>query len=745
VRRWPPTPRTQEWLDRAVELAPGDRRALVARGLHHLRRSELAEAVRDLGQALEQYQSLPMSAAEGLLSTTLVQAYLALNRLDDAAATARQFAARAPTAALSDYAEGLVAYGEGRFDEAARLVQRAVNRAPRNPRFLSLLGAVHLALGNLGQAEQQLLAALVEAPDDPAAVRLLAETRLRQRRPDGALAVVGAADRYEGRDPNANHLRGLANLEAGNAGEAVAYLEQAVAADPPNESIAIDLARAYLALGDTDSAGRLLEAVTDAASPHSAAVRSGMTSIRETAERIERDHPNDAAALLAAATLRQLGGDVPEAVRLLERAVGGDRSHVSARLRLAELMGRQGRFQDAERHVREALAVAPDSARAAAALAQLLERQGDADGALRLLADCLAQSPDVDAGLVLARMYLRYGKVMEAAREIARLEQFSRDGAEIGLVRGLVALAEGRFADAASLLAQVRAQIPTRLDATQAHAQALIGMDRAAEAREELRTALRRVPTSIPLRTVLGVAELRAGNPDAAIEIAKALQAEFPAVSNGYLLEAETRLAQRRYDTAADALALAFQRQPSWEVLRHRLAALRLANRSAEVERTLRSWVTSNPSHVPGRLEYAAVLRDAGRTDEAAEQYDLVLAVDSDNVVALNDAAWVYQLMGRSGALALAEKAQRLAPDEPAVLDTLGWILVQQDRAVDGIGYLRKAAELAPQSPDIRYHVAAAHVRLGRVDEAREALRSLLANGAPFAERAAAEALLASL
>ena len=47
----------------------------------------------------------------------------------------------------------------------------------------------------------------------------------------------------------------------------------------------------------------------------------------------------------------------------------------------------------------------------------------------------------------------------------------------------------------------------------------------------------------------------------------------------------------------------------------------------------------------------------------------------------------------------------RSAFDLAAVLDTLGWILVRTGAVAEGIAKLEKAAELAPQSQEIRQHL----------------------------------------
>src|SRR5205814_551238 len=148
----------------------------------------------------------------------------------------------------------------GRLPSAANELQKAISAQPDNPAFLTLLGAVQLALGNLGQAEQYLLKVVARSPRDPLAVKLLAETRLREQRPEAALDVLQPLAETGVTDPQIGLLSGLASVLAGNPKQGVVYLEQAVALDPGNEMLKLQLARAYSAAGRASDGLELLRA-----------------------------------------------------------------------------------------------------------------------------------------------------------------------------------------------------------------------------------------------------------------------------------------------------------------------------------------------------------------------------------------------------------------------------------------------------------------------------------------------------
>jgi predicted Zn-dependent protease len=87
----------------------------------------------------------------------------------------------------------------------------------------------------------------------------------------------------------------------------------------------------------------------------------------------------------------------------------------------------------------------------------------------------------------------------------------------------------------------------------------------------------------------------------------------------------------------------------------------------------------------------------------------------------------------------------KLAPDNPAVIDTLGWILLQEKDAARGMTLLAKAVELAPKSPEIRFHFVQGLHQTGQSARAKAELERLLIEFPRFSDTDAATKLLRSL
>jgi Tfp pilus assembly protein PilF len=135
----------------------------------------------------------------------------------------------------------------------------------------------------------------------------------------------------------------------------------------------------------------------------------------------------------------------------------------------------------------------------------------------------------------------------------------------------------------------------------------------------------------------------------------------------------------------------------------------------------------------------------AGQLPQAIAHYETSLKQNPKNLLALNNLAWLYQQSHDPRAASTAEQAYKLQPDNPAVADTLGWILIERGDVKRGLELTRKALAKAPEAAEIRYHLAVGLERTGDKAQARTELQALIRSGRPFPELEEAKALLERL
>jgi tetratricopeptide (TPR) repeat protein len=115
----------------------------------------------------------------------------------------------------------------------------------------------------------------------------------------------------------------------------------------------------------------------------------------------------------------------------------------------------------------------------------------------------------------------------------------------------------------------------------------------------------------------------------------------------------------------------------------------------------------------------------AGNRAAAIARYRAVLAFDRANLVALNNAAYQLVLETPDAALPLAQKAAEIAPDNPAVQDTLGWVYYRKGIYRSAIGALSAAVAKEP-TPRRRFHLAMSYIRAGDGEIGRKLLQAAL-------------------
>lgn len=101
---------------------------------------------------------------------------------------------------------------------------------------------------------------------------------------------------------------------------------------------------------------------------------------------------------------------------------------------------------------------------------------------------------------------------------------------------------------------------------------------------------------------------------------------------------------------------------------------------------SLEARVRERPNDLPTRLALADAYVDANRGNDAAEQYRAVLALDADNVAALNGLALLLFRSGSpEGALLATDRVLTIRPRDADALFLRGLVLYTQEKHADAV------------------------------------------------------------
>ena len=474
--------------------------------------------------------------------------------------------------------------------------------------------------------------------------------------------------------------------------------------------------------GDVDrAADELLRAY--ALDPENASIQqqaflAALLAGRPEAARLAREQQDNQAALLLLADLDAKAGNWSEAERRYALLPRQGLPQVLAPLLLAWAQYGGGHPDTALATLRpfvEGERFRPVYAFHAAMIADLASRPGEA-ARLYHIAETGFGPANLDLARAMASSLARQGRDAEARQTLAPLGQAGQEAA-IALPRlqadmatrpvgrATDGIAEAYLALAVALRQQdgsefaavlLRLALDLRPDFTAAR---MLSADIYEQQRrpDAALAVLEAIPPTDPLAPMIdlrraGLQE-RLGNTDAALKLAAAVAEAYPDRPEPWSLQAGILRGKHRY---AEAVA-AYDK-----------AVARLAQPLTRAD-----WPLFYERGIA--LERA---RDWPRA-EADFLHALQLSPDEPSVLNYLGYSWAEQGHDLQRAHSMIQRAVDLRPNDGAIIDSLGWVALRQGDVPGGVKWLEKATELEPEDSTINGHLGDAYWAAGRKLEAQ--------------------------
>lgn len=344
---------------------------------------------------------------------------------------------------------------------------------------------------------------------------------------------------------------------------------------------------------------------------------------------------------------------------------------------------------------RRALKHHPKSAGAGLLEANLLQQLGKDEEALARMAKLLEYHPDNP------RLRLQYARILTrhdlklAQREFAILTEQSPGDADLRLSLGLVALEAGDLETASQAFEQL-------LDSDQHLSSAHFYIAQIAEQQEDIPRAIMHYLQVEPGRDLLPANQrlltLLVGKGD--LDSARAHI---------------TRLGQEAPDQRESLEQLLAQ---SFIHYGHPDAALQQLNKA----------LGQSPNSNRLLFSRALLHEQQGQLPLAEQDLRNILAREPDNSAALNALGYIFadHNIRLDEARELLLKAIALNPEDPAILDSIGWLYFRTGNYPEALTYLRRAYAAHPD-PEIAAHLGEVLWMIGEQEQARKVWRESLA------------------
>lgn len=706
----------QAAVQEALRAAPNDADALTMQASILHMRGDLESAARDYGRAL--------AAQPNHLDARLARAgiLLDLQRDTDAKIDIDYLQKHFGYDPRGAYLRALLLSRQGNEARARVALQEATRTLGQlTPEFLAandqlnlLGGLAHHALGEFERAKTFLGSYLEKHSRDVGARKLLASIYLAERQFDRATAMLQPALREQPDDAKVMAMLGEAAMRQGNHGKAARLFQEAAEANN-SPDIQSGLGVSLISAGREEAGFQALAraysqapASTQAAIPYALALlkRGEASKSSAVVAGILKREPGNVAMQNLLGITRLAMGDRKGARTAYIAAINGARNFYPAHLNLARLDEQDKLPERARKRYLGILKVVPADVDAMLELARLEESLGRSTEALRWLEKARsARGKDIRTHLALSAYFLRHGQARQALDAAKDAQAHAPDSPHTLLALAQANIAVGKGDTARGLLRhliQVVAFQPGRL--TQAAAlQAQIGdMD---SARYALSKALLTDAGYVPALALQARLDLKNGKSADAEKQAQALLKKPGGAAEAQRLIGEIRMAQKRYPDAIAAYRDAFAQDSGEASVFGLFDALMAADQTAEAAKVMGAWRANHAnSHLAAHALGEAWLAQKNWAQARAVYVELVRR-DARDARAHNNLAHVLLQMNDPAALTHAERARALAPNQPQVNDTLGWVLVQQGQLEKGLRYLREASLRAPDDPGIQAHL----------------------------------------
>jgi tetratricopeptide (TPR) repeat protein len=403
---------------------------------------------------------------------------------------------------------------------------------------------------------------------------------------------------------------------------------------------------------------------------------------------------------------------------------------------LARLALRSGDFDLALTNAAAASKSDADWLEAQLLYARALLVAGRSDESLKLAAQLAEAHKDLEVQLQYAELLLSAGKPRDAEKRLNDLLAANPGLPEATRALGFLAMTENRIDDAKNYFNNLRGDQRYR-------SEAFYYLGRLAETEKDFLQATRSY-ARVTEGTHAVEAQLRTarimfgeqGDGDGAIRHLRDFGEANPRFASDMLVaQGQLLLQMKKPDEAMKLFDDALATKPDDQALRaahvqlYVILAQDAQDRRAfdEAEKLLDQGLSRYQGNSSLRYSLALLYEDQGKNRKAVDVLERLVAESPDDPALLNALGYLLtdQFNRHKEARGYIQRALAMSPDSPAIIDSMGWVLYKLGDYSGALDYLERAYRLEPEA-EIASHLVAVRWRLGQKDSARELLRKAL-------------------
>ncbi|MEN9559727.1 MAG: hypothetical protein RLZZ502_938 [Pseudomonadota bacterium] len=662
----------------------------------------------------------------------LVALYNKLGKTTEADAELAKIKAKSGMTHAVAFLEAQQLYRKGNLPAAQEAIRLALKFAPDAPPYVILASLIESGLGNAEAADKHLNTIIGKVKDKDYARMLQAQAALKANKGAQALDQLKPVLEAGSKNPLLYQMAGEAAAMNNDMARAKDYYEKAASLGSKSTELSTKLAVIKLNGNNSDGINDLESISRNDGNNQYADTMLALTHLSKR----QWDQ-----ALAAIAQMEKKQAENPIIPNLKAAAYMGKQDPVNARAALEKGMAKQpesvailqniARMDIAEKKFDVAasrfdalLKKDPNHFHALLALAEVRAASGASEKEVTDLFEraAKANSKAVEVPLANAAYYIKNHNTAKAITVLKDAAQKMPDDGAIAERLGLLFMQSQAYADASAQFGRLAKMQPNNVNNLLRLADSYVGNKNEAGAMQTLNRILEIKPDSLDAKVMFAKLAQRSGNTKEAENIAKDLQKTMPKSNVGFMLAGELNSLSKNSDQALAEYKKGYEVTGD-AVFVGRIHSVYLASKKdAEADAFAKEQLSKHKNHPSIQLAFAENTMAAGKNDQAIAYYQAVLGTTPNNVIALNNLAWLQAQAKDPKAVAAAEKAMTLLPKDARILDTAGVVYTMAGQHDKAIKVLQDATLLQSGNAEYKLHLAQAYVAAGQKDKAKQAL-----------------------
>ncbi|MDZ4125722.1 MAG: tetratricopeptide repeat protein, partial [Hydrogenophaga sp.] len=361
-----------------------------------------------------------------------------------------------------------------------------------------------------------------------------------------------------------------------------------------------------------------------------------------------KNNPNEAGFINLQALVFTIKKDLPAAEQSYQKAISLDPKNILAYLGLAKLNLEENKLDQAKENANKGLAINDKAINAYLLLADIALKQRNTVEVENVLTAALEKvKGDVNAE---AEIVKNLGKFYASEKQPEKILPLSED-----LIKrypndniALSLLAGAQLANNKKDLAEQSLRKIINNDKQDISHRLLIAQLLSEQTGKEkdvlaLLDETAKIDTTNPQASLFKTAYLiKLGRTKEALDLATKLDKQFPKLPLGKVLQGDAYIADKKLDKATAAYQKAYQQQANDKILFTIADLLSAQKKPADAIKLLDTELAKNPKNIGIHFKLATTSQQQNDYKQAENHYQAMLAEQPDNLLALNNLAWVY-------------------------------------------------------------------------------------------------------